>query len=163
VLDAGCGTGWWLGRLAAAGVASDRVWGVDVLPPPVGRRGEDAPGATVRTADVRALPFADSHFELVLLLTVLSSLRSGGDVRRALHEAVRVTAPGGRVIVWEPRVPTLNRATRLVPKRTLDAVLGPDVSSRPVTVLPPLARRLGRATPHLYPVRARVPLLRSHG
>jgi SAM-dependent methyltransferase len=162
VLDAGCGTGWWLGRLAAAGVSSDRLWGVDVLPQRSAAAAKGAPGATLRTADIRTLPFADGHFELVFLFTVLSSLRSAGDVRRALHEAARVTAPGGRVVIWEPRVPTLNRATRLVRVSEVSAALGPEVSSRPITLLPPLARRLGRATPRLYPALARLPPLRSH-
>lgn len=111
---------------------------------------------------MRALPFDDARFELVLLLTVLSSLRSADDVRRALHEAARVTAPGGRVVIWEPRVPTLNRATRLVRDSEVSAALGPEVSSRAITLLPPLARRLGRATPRLYPALARLPPLRSH-
>jgi SAM-dependent methyltransferase len=162
VLDAGCGTGWWLGRLAAAGVSSDRLWGVDVLPQRSAAATKSAPGARLRTADIRTLPFADGHFELVVLLTVLSSLCSADDVRRALHEAARVTAPGGRVVIWEPRVPTLNRATRLVRHSEVSAALGPGVSSRSITLLPPLARRLGRATPALYPALARIPLLRSH-
>lgn len=96
------------------------------------------------------------------LLTVLFSLRDACDVRRALTEAARVTAPGARVVIWEPRVPTLNRAARLVRESEVSAALGPEVSSRPITLLPPLARRLGRATPRLYPALARLPALRSH-
>ncbi|MCP9488887.1 MAG: methyltransferase domain-containing protein [Solirubrobacteraceae bacterium MAG38_C4-C5] len=111
---------------------------------------------------MRALPFEDARFDLVLLLTVLSSLRGAWDVARALGEAARVTAPGGTVVVWEPRMPTRNRATRLVRVDDVATVLGPGVSSRPITLLPPLARRLGRATPRLYPALARLPPLRSH-
>jgi ubiquinone/menaquinone biosynthesis C-methylase UbiE len=162
VLDAGCGTGWWLARLAAAGAAPGRLTGVDLLPERAAAAAARTPGATVHTADVRALPFDDARFELVLLLTVLSSLRDASDVRRALTEAARVTAPGGRVVIWEPRVPTLNRATRLIRQRDVTAVIGPGVKSRSITLLPPLARRLGRATPRLYPALARVPSLRSH-
>jgi SAM-dependent methyltransferase len=162
VLDAGCGTGWWLGRLADAGAASGRLTGVDLLPERAAAAAKGAPGATLRTADIRTLPFADGHFELVFLLTVLSSLHDACDVRRALTEAARVTAPGGRVVIWEPRVPTLNRATRLVHEREVSAALRPNGSSRSITLLPPLARRLGRTTPRLYPALARLPPLRSH-
>jgi SAM-dependent methyltransferase len=162
VLDAGCGTGWWLARLAAAGAAPGRLTGVDLLPERAGAAAARTPGETVHNADVRALPFDDARFGLVLLLTVLSSLRDVSDVRRALTEAARVTAPGGRVVIREPRVPTLNRATRLVRVSEVSAALGPDVSSRSITLLPPLARRLGRATPLLYPALAHLPPLRSH-
>ncbi|MCP9488880.1 MAG: class I SAM-dependent methyltransferase [Solirubrobacteraceae bacterium MAG38_C4-C5] len=162
VLDAGCGTGWWLTRLAAAGVPPQRLTGVDLLADRVAAAGRRAPGTQAHTADARALPFEDARFDLVLLFTVLSSLHDASAVRRALDEAARVTAPGGTVVIWEPRVPTLNRATRRVRERDVTAVLGPGVSSRPITLLPPLARRLGRATPRLYPALARVPPLRSH-
>jgi hypothetical protein len=59
-------------------------------------------------------------------------------------------------------VPTVNRATRLVRESEVSAALGPEVSSRPITLLPPLARRLGRTTPRLYQALARLPSLRSH-
>ncbi len=162
VLDAGCGTGWWLARLATAGVAPQRLTGVDLLPNRVAQAGTRAPGTRVRPADVRALPFDDAHFDLVLLFTVASSLQNDTDVRRTLSEAARVTAPGGCVLIWEPRVPTLNRATRLIRTSDVTAVLGAGVSSRPITLLPPLARRLGRATPRLYPKLARLLPLCSH-
>lgn len=162
VLDAGCGTGWWLARLAAAGVAPQRLTGVDLLPKRAAEAGRRVPRTHAHTADVRELPFDDGRFDLVLLLTVISSLCDVSDVRCALSEAARVTAPGGCVVIWEPRVPTFNRATRLVRQRDVTATLGPGVSSRSITLLPPLARRLGRATPRLYPALARLPPLRSH-
>jgi SAM-dependent methyltransferase len=163
VLDAGCGSGWLLARLAAEGVAEGRLHGVDVLEQRVATAAEALPGAHLRAADVRSLPAGDGSMSLVIFLTVLSSLAGPDDVAAALREARRVVAPSGHVAVWEPRVPTPgNRATRLIRRADLTAALGPAIASRPLTVAPPLARRLGAAAPRAYPALARVHLLLTH-
>jgi SAM-dependent methyltransferase len=56
VLDAGCGTGWRLARLVAAGAAPGRLTGVDLLPQRAAAAAGRTPGATLHSADVRALP-----------------------------------------------------------------------------------------------------------
>jgi ubiquinone/menaquinone biosynthesis C-methylase UbiE len=157
VLDAGCGTGWWLRALADCGAAD--LHGIDVDAGRVAAARAAVPGADVRVGDVRALPYGDGRFDAVFLLTVLSSLPA---TSAAMREALRVLAPGGRLVIWEPRVPTPNRATRLVRRRELRAVAGPPSAEVALTLLPPLARRLGRATDRLYHPLARVPLLRTH-
>ncbi len=158
VLDAGCGTGWWLARLAREGVAAERLMGVDLLADRVGAARERVPGARVVEGDVRSLPAAAGSCSLVLLLTVLSAMGSPDDVRLALGEARRVLARGGATVIWEPRVPTPNPHTRLVGLGELRAVLGGEMTVRAVTLAPPLARRAGR----LYRPLARIPLLRTH-
>jgi SAM-dependent methyltransferase len=157
VLDVGCGSGWLLAELAARGVDPGRLHGVDLIE----RRAEAAarrvPGASVRRADARALPFGDHSFELVVLLTALSSMPSDEAVAAALAEAARVVSPGGLVLCYEPRLANpLNRSTRPVAGRELAVSLGAPVASRSLTGLPPLARRLGRATDRLYPPLARI-------
>ncbi len=141
LLDAGCGTGWWLARLRASGVAAERLHGLDVLAARAEAAAAAVPGADVRTGDVRALPYEDGRFAAVFLFTVLSSLAGQSDVAAAVAEARRVLAPGGALVVWEPRVPNpLNRHTRLVRAREL----GPGVESRTLTPLPWLIRRAPR-------------------
>jgi SAM-dependent methyltransferase len=163
LLDAGCGSGWWLRRLAGAGVAPARLHGIDVREAPVAAASEAVPGADVRRGDVRALPWGDDTFAAAFAFTLLSSLPSAGAVREAVAECVRVLAPGGVLVVWEPRVPTpLNRATRLIRGRELARAAGVPTRGTTVTVLPPVARRLGPAAPAWYPRLARIRLLRSH-
>jgi len=157
VLDAGCGTGWWLRQLAARRGTGDGLHGIDR--DPVRVAAARLPGADVRTGDLRALPWPDSHFDVAFLLTVLSSLGDRSAVAAAAAELRRVLAAGGVVAVWEPRVPTPNRATRLIRPTELAPALGPPVASRTLTVVPPLARRLGFAA---YGRLARVPWLRTH-
>jgi len=158
VLDAGCGTGWWLARLAREGVATERLMGVDLLADRARAAGERVPGVRVVEGDVRRLPAPAGSCSLVLLFTVLSAMGSADDVRLALGEARRVLARGGAVAIWEPRVWTPNPHTRLVGLRELRAVLGAELEVRTVTLAPPLARRAGR----LYGPLVRIALLRTH-
>ena len=160
VLDAGCGTGWWLASLIEVGHPARHLWGVDRDPARVTAAAARAPGAAVTAGDLLALPYDDDAFDVVLLMTVLSSVGSAERVRAALGELRRVTAPGGMAIVFEPRVPTPNRTTRLIRTREVSAAYGPRTGARSVTLLPPLARRLPSA--EAYARWARVPLLRTH-
>jgi SAM-dependent methyltransferase len=160
LLDAGCGMGWWLARLLAAGVPGERLQGLELDPRRAAGAAARAPGATVVEGDLRALPYEDGRFARVFLLTVLSSM---DDARRGIGEAWRVLAPGGTLVVWEPRVPNpLNRDTRLVTRALLRDATGAEPRERTLTLLPALARRLGPLTPAWYPRLAAVPALRTH-
>jgi SAM-dependent methyltransferase len=161
ILDVGCGTGWWLERIARQLAPGAELHGVDLLPERVSAARERVPSATVEVADARRLPFDDASFEAVSMFTVLSSLQDRDDVADALAEARRVLAPGGVILIWEPRIPNpLNRNTLLVDRRLLRHAL-PDLTLevRSLTLLPPLARRLG---PGAYHRLARVPALHTH-
>ena len=162
LLDAGCGTGWWLERLLADGVAPERVHGLERDPGRVAAAARRAPGVAVVEGDVAALPYADGRFGAVFFVTVLSSLERGA-TEIAAAEAWRVLAPAGRLVVWEPRVPTpLNRSTHLVRPRAIDAVTGVEARTRTLTVAPPLARRLGGRARAWYPRLAAMGPLRTH-
>jgi ubiquinone/menaquinone biosynthesis C-methylase UbiE len=159
LLDAGCGTGWWLVRLRQMGVASNRLVGIDLLENRVSAAAERVPGARLLRGDVRRLPLPSSSCSLVMLFTVLSALGTRSDVRATLDEARRVVDDSGAIAIWEPRIPTPNRHTRLIGVSELRASLGEDLEIRSVTLAPPLARRSGRA---LYGRLARVPALLTH-
>jgi SAM-dependent methyltransferase len=163
VLDAGCGTGHWLAALADHGVAPARLHGVDIRADGLTRRPGLPAEVELRREDVRDLPYPDGSFALVLLFTTLSSLASGEDVLRALREARRVRAPGGRVLVYEPRVPNpLNRATRWIRRAALEEGLGGPVTRRRVTPVPPLLRLAGRRAPSAIPALMRARFPRTH-
>jgi SAM-dependent methyltransferase len=165
VLDIGCGTGWLLSALIDAGVEPGRLTGVESQPARVEAARSRAPGAQVVEGDALGLDLADGEFSLVLLLTVLSSLGSAVQVRAALREAGRVLAPSGLLLVYEPRVPNpFNRNTRLLRDADLRAAGLGTFEARSLTVLPPLARRLGgpERAPGRYARFARIPMLRTH-
>jgi SAM-dependent methyltransferase len=163
ILDLGSGTGWLLRALANAGVSAQRLTGLDVQPSRVAAARQAVPGARVMVADVRRLALPDGEFSLVLMLTLLSSLGSAGAVRQALAEARRVLAPGGLLLCYEPRVPNpLNRRTRLIGDGDLAAAGIVPHEDTTLTLVPALARRLGRRTPERYARLARLRALRTH-
>jgi SAM-dependent methyltransferase len=157
ILDVGCGSGWLLAELAARGVERQRLHGVDLIETRVAAARERAPGVDVHLADARSLPFEDGRFELVAMLTSLSSMLGEESVAGALREARRVLSPTGLVVCYEPWLPNpFNRRTTTISAKALGASsLGPISDSRRLTGFPPLARRLGSLAPRLYPALAR--------
>jgi glycosyltransferase involved in cell wall biosynthesis len=116
------------------------------------------PGAHFVSADARALPFATDRFAVARLLNVLQDL-SPVDGARVLADCHRVLAPGGLMLIYGLRMPNpFNTHTRRVARHDE----GLPAESRTITLAAPIARRLGRAAPVLYPALARVPVLRSH-
>ncbi len=76
---------------------------------------------------------------------------------------MRVLAPGGLLLVYEPRVPNpLNRHTLMVRDSDLDAAGIRSREQVSLTVLPALARRLGGRTEARYERLGRLPFLRTH-
>lgn len=95
VLDLAAGTGSSSLPFAAAGahvVAADFSLGMLT----VGKRAH--PSLGLLAGDALRLPFADSVFDVV---TISFGLRNVNDVDSALGEMLRVTRPGGRLVVCE--------------------------------------------------------------
>ena len=92
VLDAGCGTGRFAAALADLDVD---VIGVDG---DLGMLGVASARLQGRCAGARveALPFRDATFDVVMAITVLEFV---SDPEIVMAELVRVTRPGGRVVV----------------------------------------------------------------
>jgi SAM-dependent methyltransferase len=163
LLDIGCGAGWLLVELARSGVAQERLHGVELIESRIAATRRALPRADVRRADARRLTYESGAFDVVTMFTLLSSLPDATSVQAALAEGRRVLAPGGALLVYEPRRPNpINRATRSVTSLDLDAALGSGWRERPLTVVPALSRRLGLFTERVYPRLARFPPLLTH-
>jgi ubiquinone/menaquinone biosynthesis C-methylase UbiE len=163
ILDAGCGTGWWLRSLVEAGVRPERLHGIDIQAERAAAAAQAVPGAEIAVGDARHLPFPDERFAVVLQLTLLSSLGSHGGIRESLGEGMRVLAPGGLLLIYEPRIPNpLNRNTLLLRNSDLVAAGVTPTEQVTLTVVPFVARRFGGRTEDRYAHLARLPLLRTH-
>jgi SAM-dependent methyltransferase len=66
------------------------------------------------------LPFPDGSFALVLTVAALHHIAEPSAVRATLHELVRVSVPGGRIVVWDhnPRNPYWKLLMARVPQDT---------------------------------------------
>lgn len=97
VLDAGCGTGGLMARLAAAGPA--RVFGFDLAAeaaPFWARRGID----TGFRASVDAIPLAADSFDAVFCINVFEC--NEVEPLAAYQELWRITRPGGHIVLSAP-------------------------------------------------------------
>jgi ubiquinone/menaquinone biosynthesis C-methylase UbiE len=163
VLDVGCGSAWLLQALVERGADPGRTGGVDLLEARIAEARKRLPDSRFEVADARRLPFPDQSFEVVLMLTLLSSLSGPASISATLMEARRVLTRDGTLLVYEPRFPNpLNRNTVFISRRMLRSGLGGEPAEVRLTVLPPLSRRLGRRTDRLYPRLARIGPLLTH-
>ena len=102
ILDAGCGTGGLIRRLAP--LRPDWTWtGIDVSPLAC-ELARERGGAEVREGSVTALPFRDGEFAAAVSADVLYHL---DDDEAALREMARVLRPGGIVVINVPAHPWL--------------------------------------------------------
>ncbi len=77
-----------------------RVFGVDISPAITARSAGSVPDSTrLAAADVRALPFADGVFDLVISPSTLDHFRDPADLGRSLQEIRRALHPEGRLII----------------------------------------------------------------
>ncbi len=106
VLDAGCGAGGFLKRLALDRPDLSAV-GVDFFPPAAARAATKS-GAPVACASVEALPFPDDAFDAVVSADVLC--HRSVEPAAALAEMSRILRPGGRLVLNLPAYPWLMSA-----------------------------------------------------
>ena len=110
VLDLGCGRGATLSMVAKA-VPSGRAVGLDLWRAQdqsgnsleTARRNLDLEGVRerceIRTADMRAVPFPDSTFDLVVSSLAIHNIKGRTERLKAIDEAIRVLKPGGRLLI----------------------------------------------------------------
>ena len=114
ILDMGCGRGAVL-LMAAQHLTTGRAVGVDLWrtvdqsgnSAEAARRNAIAEGVADRVdlhgGDMRALPFEDDSFDLVLSSLAIHNIRGAAGREKAIDEAVRVLRPGGRLLIADVR------------------------------------------------------------
>jgi colanic acid biosynthesis glycosyl transferase WcaI len=165
VLDVGCGTGSDLTRIAAEFRSlHPRLSGIDLLADRIERARTAVPDAVLSVGGADGLPYADGQFDVVLASTVFSSIPEQAIARSLAREIARVVSSGGTVLCYDVRYPNPgNPYTRAVRRRDLRRLFpGADMRVSAITLLPPLARRLGPLARLWYPALYVLPFLRSH-
>lgn len=164
VLDIGCGAGQLFPMLERSGVSDVDIFGVDLIPDRLPQAKQRFPQAVLMQANGASLPFVDGSMDLVLIFTLFSSVQDISVRRMIALEAVRVLRRGGSIVVYDIRYDNpWNPNIRRVGMEELYILFREcHVSMKSLTLLPPLARRLGRSTDWLYPRLVRIPFLRTH-
>jgi SAM-dependent methyltransferase len=112
VLEIGCGRGTFARYLAERGA---HLVAADFSPAAVehARRRLEGFDATAIVADIQAIPFPDRYFDVVISQETLEHVP---DPMRGLAELVRVTRPGGKLLVTTPNYLSLVGLWRLACK-----------------------------------------------
>jgi SAM-dependent methyltransferase len=164
VLEIGCGSGNVLASLLKLGAQAEDLHGIDLIAERIVDAKAHYPNIDFQTVNAEQLEFPDKHFDLVLLFTVFSSILDSQMAHNVAEEVERVLKPGGAVVWYDFRYDNpRNRHVHGMTKTAIPTLFsGFDLHLHTITLLPPLARRLGRATSLLYPLLSCVPFLRTH-
>jgi len=164
ILEIGCGVAHESEWLLHQGAAPTRLTAVDLAPERLCLAHARVPVLQLVAADAACLPFQSHQFDLVWVADVFSSVLDPYLAEQMAQSVNRVLKPGGFLAWYDFRWRhPLNRAARGISRQQLTAWF-PGYTGRleTVTLLPPLARRLGRLTSLVYPWLMRVPFLRGH-
>ena len=122
ILDLAAGTGTSSVAIARTGA---EVVAADFSPGMIAegrRRHAGVPGVSFVEADATALPFEDEEFDAV---TISFGLRNVQDADAGLREMLRVTKPGGRLVICEfshPTSPAISTLYRFYNDRILPPI-----------------------------------------
>jgi SAM-dependent methyltransferase len=163
--ELGCGDGGSLLELLRLGARPEHLTGVELLPERFAMARGRLPDATrLWLGDALQAPVVPASQQMVLVFTVFSSLLDDEHQQRLARMAWSWLAPGGAVLCYDFAVDNpRNPDVRGVPTRRLRQLFPQGrMQVRRVTLAPPLARRLCRWHPALYPLFNSLPLLRTH-
>lgn len=164
ILEVGCGSGNVLAGFRQWGAQSNSLHGIDLLPERIESAQKQYPHLHFYCQNAEHLNFDNECFDIVVIFTVFSSILDPAMAQNVAGEIDRVLSPTG-VILWydfrynNPRNPHVHGMNQSSIQQ-----LFPNYSNRlkTITLLPPLARRLGKLTPILYPLLSVIPPLRTH-
>lgn len=164
ILEVGCGDGAWLRFLIQAGAAPENLFGVDLLPDRIHEARRKCPQAsTLLCEDASQLPFENESFDLLLVMTVFSSILDDHLRRLLAQEMLRVLRHGGSILWYDfhvnnPRNPDVRRVTD---PEIRDLFSGCSVELHRITLAPPVGRAVAY-TPILYWLLSDALILCSH-
>jgi ubiquinone/menaquinone biosynthesis C-methylase UbiE len=149
ILEIGCGQGQWLNQLVKWGARPENVTGIDVLQDRVSQaRLLCPPGVQVHCGNAARLPFDNARFDLVVQLTVFSSILDITVKEMVAREMLRVLKAEGLILWYDFFLNNpSNSDVRGIRKREI-AHLFPDchIDFHRVSLAPPLCRILAPYT-----------------
>ena len=156
VLDVGCGTGASLLQFIRLGFLPANLTGIDTSQDRIQIAQATLPGVSFRVDDASHLSFASDNFDLVFESTMLGTLESAGLIGSIAREMMRVTRPGGYIMLADWRYSRKGSGVKTaISSKLLDRIFAVGsktevVARRRGALVPPLGRRLSRIAPALY-------------
>lgn len=165
VLEVGCGSGGNLLEWLRLGAAPEHLSGIELLPERLAQARRVLPAATTLIeGDALQASIEPASQDVVMQSTVFSSLLDDAFQQRLADAMWRWTKPGGAVLWYDftvnnPRNPDvrgvpLARVRELFPQG--------HITTRRVTLAPPISRLVCRVHPAAYGLVNALPWLRTH-
>ena len=165
LMEVGCGAGGNLLELLRAGFRPEHLGGVELLPERFAEARSVLPaGVALHAGDALQLDVPAASLDVVFVSTVFSSLLDDGFQQRLADTMWRWVRPGGAVLWYDFTVNNpRNRDVRGVPVSRVRALFPHGrVTTRRITLAPPIARAVTRLHPALYTLFNTLPVLRTH-
>lgn len=164
VLDVGCGTGGMLFKMQSWGARPENLVGIDLLPERVEQARRLYPHIRFICGDAAEMNLPSNSFDLILTFTLFSSILDMQMAKAVANRIWGVLKPGGAVVWYDFRYNNPGNPNVRGVKKSMILHLFPNAIPhlQLITLAPPLARRLGRLTPVLYPLLSCIPFLRTH-
>ncbi len=164
LLEVGCGAGGNLMRFLRWGFSPDNVVGNELLDERVEQARRTLPAELKIIAGDATRMQLPNQFDVVHQSTVFSSILDDAFQQRLAERMWSLAKPGGGILWYDfvydnPRNPdvrgvTLGRIRELFPEGR--------ITSRRVTLAPPIARRIASLGPLVYDAVNLLPMLRTH-
>jgi ubiquinone/menaquinone biosynthesis C-methylase UbiE len=164
ILDIGCGKGSTLRQYLEYDADPARLWGIDLLFPFARQARLGLGDLQVICGSATELPFSDASFDFVSQFMLFTSVLNPEVKRQIAHEIERVLVPGGRLLWYDfafnnPSNPEVSgiplaEVRQLFPRFSM--------TSRRITLAPPLGRAIGRFGPAIYYLISQIRLLCTH-
>ncbi len=165
ILEIGCGTGHWLREFIKWGARPENINGVDLLIDRVAEARQLCPSlVNVQCGSAAELGFRNSSFDLILQLTVFTSILDPEMKLEIASEMLRVLKRDGLIIWYDYHVDNpWNADVRGVTKREIRQLF-PEcrIELKRTTLAPPIARWLALRSWLLVSLFERIPFLCTH-
>lgn len=165
VLEVGCGTGGNLLEFLRMGCAPQHLAGIELLPDRYAQARHVLPAAVrLQQGDALLADVLHASQDVVLVSTVFSSVLDQSFQQRLAATMWQWLRPGGAVLWYDFTYNNpSNPDVRGVPlRRVRELFPQARITTRRVTLAPPLARAVVRVHPALYGLFNSVPWLRTH-
>lgn len=165
VVDVGCGFGGNLLTFLRFGVAPENLFGIELLTDRVAyARARVPPSVVIHEGDASTADLPASTQDVVLQSVVFSSLLSDSFQQQLADQMWSWLRPGGGVLWYDFIYNNPSNAdVRGVPlKRVRELFPEGEITTRRITLAPPISRRVCRLHPAAYQLFSMIPWLRSH-
>ena len=162
--EAGCAGGYNLRMFVQLGARPENVAGMDLDGASVDYCRARASDIIVHHGSADSIPEGAASFDISIAYTLFSSVPAEAISQGIANELVRITTPGGLILLYDMRRKSpRNKSVHPISRTDIERwFAGNAIGSRSITLAPPAARIIGRRLPGLYGLFAAVPILRTH-